>query len=286
MVIPDRLARGWQGDEQGEAWLRGLPDAVHELTDRWSLSLGRPFDHEEVSCAWVAPARRPDGSHAVLKLGLPHFEAEHEIAGLSFWSGEPTVRLLEADHDLNALLLERCHPGTPLRALPEREQDVVLAGLLRRLWRKPEEGVPFRHLSELRSQWVELSSLDPNRHDLPLIRDGRALFDELASSSEDDVLLATDLHAGNVLRAEREPWLVIDPKPFLGDPAYDATQHLLNCEARLCSDPFGTLTRVAELLDVDAERVRRWLFSRVAGERLPSDGSDDLLALARKLAPQ
>ena len=35
------------------------------------------------------------------------------------------------------MLLERCEPGTLLRALPEPEQDVVLAGLLRRLWRAP-----------------------------------------------------------------------------------------------------------------------------------------------------
>jgi streptomycin 6-kinase len=48
------------------------------------------------------------------------------------------------------------------------------------------------------------------------------------------------LVAGNVLRAAREPWLVIDPKPFIGDPAYDATQHLLNCVERLRADPLGT----------------------------------------------
>jgi streptomycin 6-kinase len=63
------------------------------------------------------------------------------------------------------------------------------------------------------------------------------------------MLLATDLHAGNVLRAEREPWLVIDPKPFVGDPAYDATQHLFNCGARLRADPEGTISRFADCLE-------------------------------------
>jgi streptomycin 6-kinase len=43
------------------------------------------------------------------------------------------------------------------------------------------------------------------------------------------VLLCTDLHAENVLAAEREPWLAIDPKPCIGDPAFDAIQHMLNC---------------------------------------------------------
>jgi streptomycin 6-kinase len=61
--------------------------------------------------------------------------------------------------------------------------------------------------------------------------------------------------AGNVLRADRQPWLVIDPKPFVGDPAYDATQHLLNCGVRLRSDPENTIRRFADLLDVDGECV-------------------------------
>jgi streptomycin 6-kinase len=97
------------------------------------------------------------------------------------------------------------------------------------------------------------------------------------------VLLATDLHAGNILRAQREPWLVIDPKPFVGDPAYDATQHLLNCEARLRADPETTIRRFAELLEVDDERVRLWLFARVAAESRDV-WDDDTLALARALA--
>jgi Aminoglycoside/hydroxyurea antibiotic resistance kinase len=69
--------------------------------------------------------------------------------------------------------------------------------------------------------------------------DATRLFNDLPRTTPMDVLLASDLHAGNVLRPEREPWLVIDPKPFVGDPAYDATQHLFNCEVRLRSDPRG-----------------------------------------------
>lgn len=98
------------------------------------------------------------------------------------------------------------------------------------------------------------------------------------------VTLATDLHAGNVLRAAREPWLVIDPKPFVGDPAYDATQHLLNCVDRLQADPFGTINRFADLLDVDRDRVRLWLFARLGAE--PRDDWNDsrLIDPARALS--
>jgi streptomycin 6-kinase len=81
-----------------------------------------------------------------------------------------------------------------------------------------------------------------------------------------DVLLATDMHAGNVLAAHREPWLLIDPKPHVGDPAYDVLQHLLNCRQRLTADPGGLADRLSALLDLDAHRVRLWLFARCVQE--------------------
>jgi aminoglycoside phosphotransferase (APT) family kinase protein len=84
-------------------------------------------------------------------------------------------------------------------------------------------------------------------------------------------MLATDLHAGNVLRAEREPWLVIDPKPVVGDRSYDATQHLLNCRTRLLSDPAGTMQRFADLLQVDYERVRQWTLPDLRSSQVPRE---------------
>ena len=98
-------------------------------------------------------------------------------------------------------------------------------------------------------------------------------------------MLATDLHAGNVLRAEREPWLVIDPKPFVGDPAYDATQHLLNCETRLRAHPDGTIRRFSDLLGLDSGRVRLWTFARLAAEWRGWSNAAGMLDLARLLAP-
>jgi streptomycin 6-kinase len=82
------------------------------------------------------------------------------------------------------------------------------------------------------------------------------------------VLLCTDLHAGNVLAARREPWLMIDPKPFIGDPAFDPIQHMLNCDARLVADPTGLAQPMAGLLALDPHRVRLWLFARCAQESL------------------
>lgn len=284
MIVPERLAEACRRAPGRIAWLERLPDVIRELQERWSLSLGAPFDGVDVSCAWVAPANRADGTRAVLKLGMPHFEAEHEIQSLRFWDGGPTVRLLDADVRLNAMLLERCEPGTSLRELPEEEQDVVVAGMLRRLWRRPAASHPFRPLSAMTESWAAETRAAAQEWSAPgLVQEGLRLFEQLSRPSDDDVLLATDLHAGNVLRARREPWLAIDPKPFVGDRAYDATQHLFNCKGRMLSAPDATIRRVADLLGVDGGRVRLWMFARSAAE--PRDTwSEDSVALARSLA--
>jgi streptomycin 6-kinase len=217
---------------------------------------------------------------------MPHIEAAHETQALRFWDGDGIVRLLEADEDLNAMLLERCEPGTPLRELPETEQDVVIARLLRRLWRKPDSPHTFRPLSVMLEHWsAETMASAPRWLDAGLVKDGLRMFEELSQPSIDDVLLATDLHAGNVLRAEREEFLAIDPKPFIGDRAYDATQHLLNCRHRLIVSTDSTIRRCSDRLDVDVERVRLWMFARAAAE--PRDVWDERsTAFAKLLAPK
>jgi streptomycin 6-kinase len=121
------------------------------------------------------------------------------------------------------------------------------------------------------AQWAEEFSAQITARadvvDPGLAREGMALFRALPTDADRSVLLVTDLHAGNVLAARREPWLVIDPKPYVGDPAYDGTQHLLNCTERLQADPAGLADRMADLLEVDRVRLRRWLFARCAGQR-------------------
>jgi streptomycin 6-kinase len=284
VFIPARLAAACRDSAERRRWLERLPEAISELQGRWGVSLGHPFDGPDVSCAWVAPMVCRDGTRAVIKLGMPHMEGTHELQALRFWDGDPTVRVLDADIELNAMLLESCEPGYALRELPEPEQDIVIAGLLRRLWRRPVFRHPFRPLATMTMSWAEETRAAASRWpDAGLVQEGLRLFDELSGASPDDVLLATDLHAGNVLSAQREPWLVIDPKPFIGDRAYDVTQHLLNCPGRMRADPLGTIYRLADFLDIDHARVRLWMFARsAAGPR--RTWNEDSLSLARRLA--
>jgi streptomycin 6-kinase len=287
LKVPAQLAANCAKTPDRTAWLERLPEVIEELRLRWELDLGSPFDGPEVSAAWVASARCRDGTSVVFKVSMPHLEADHEAAGLRFWDGHPTVRLLDADDGLGALLLERCDPGTWLRTVPEEEQDLVLADLLPAMWRRPDQRLGFSSLSAMIELWVEETRQNEEHWPDPaLVRDGLVMFEALAADdSEGGVLLGTDVHAGNVLRAKRSPWLVIDPKPFVGDPAYDATQHLMNCEARMREAALPTIQRFAGLLDVDADRVRRWMFARAAAENRDDWGNDVWMSIARDLRP-
>ena len=269
LTLPERLVAA--AAEGREGWLSTLPATVEHVKERWSLEIGEPFEPGGRT-AWVAPVRDADGSELVLKVGWRHHEAANEADGLRAWNGDGAVRLHAVDEsdDTVVLLLERCSPGTALTERPEREQDEVVASLLRRLWLQPATGHPFQSLQVMCNAWAdefEAKQSDGRvRLDRGLARDGVELFRSLPASATSAVLLCTDLHAENVLAAEREPWLVVDPKPFVGDPTYDPLQHMLNCRDRLHSDPHALAHRMADLLDLDPGRLLLWLFARCVQE--------------------
>lgn len=286
--ISKELFANCQKGPDRQAWLRGLPILVEDLLVRWSLRVGEPFDRAG-SCSWVAPVTRANGGSAVLKLAMPHIEGRDEISGLRFWNGESTVKLLEADPESGAMLLERCLPGTTLHAEPETRQDEVIANLLKRIWsltRNPSlDLLGFRPLAQMIELWnCETLAQRDLWPDNELVEEGLRAFRDLVRPAPNDVLLATDLHAGNVLRSQRERWLMIDPKPFIGDRAYDPVQHVMNCQIRLHQDPMQLISRVADLTEVDTERLRLWTFARAAAD--PRDNWKDArwMRTARMLA--
>ena len=287
LVLPRNLEIAAEGEGRQEWLAMTLPTALGQARRMWSLTVGEPFQPGGQT-AWVAPATDAAGAGLVLKIGWPHAEAAHEADGLRAWAGSGAVRLRAAHDfgDATALLIERCVPGTPLSRRPEPEQDTTIAALLRRLWIEPERDHPFPSLQLMCRRWAEefeqRAGAGQVRLDPGLARAGIALFRELPATATSQVLLCTDLHAGNVLAAAREPWLVIDPKPHVGDPAYDPLQHMLNCGERLRSDPRGLARRMASLLGLDPGRVLLWLFADcvVQSPEWPS-----LAAVARSVAP-
>ncbi len=286
LLIPPRLARSAVSSGWG-AFLQQLPGFVAEAGDLFGVDVMAPFLPGGTT-SFVAPVRTEGGGEAVLKITWPHPEAADEAKGLSCWAGEGAV-LLQGEARLEGgwlLLIERCRPGRELGERPEEEQDAVLAGLLRRLWSAPTAGHFFRPLSEMCDRWADEYERRPApagaRLDAGLAREGIALLRHLPRQERETVLLATDLHAGNVLSAGREPWLMIDPKPYLGDPAYDLTQHLFNCLPRLLAAPAPTIGRLSSLAGVDPARVRLWCFAR-AVEASPQWAG--MAELARLLSP-
>jgi streptomycin 6-kinase len=257
-LIPSSL--NWlRASDAGRHWLERLPRLVEECAERWSLSLERPFPYAYASLA--LPGVAPDGTVCVLKIQFPDRESEHEAAALALWDGDGAVRLLGRDGERHALLLERCRPGTPLY---ERDEDAaldVMVELLPRLW-KPARG-PFRSLAEEAAWWAERLPVHWQRHGRPF--EGRLLdaalqaLRDLPASQGDQVLLHQDLHAGNVLRAEREPWLAIDPKPLAGEREFGIAALVRGGE--LGRGPHHVrhrLNRLTDALGLERERARQW----------------------------
>jgi streptomycin 6-kinase len=266
-----RTVEGWPTPE-GRAWLDALPALIGELAGHWQLELGPVFVPGGVT-AYVAPARRVDGTHVVLKVVIPHREARDEAHALRVWNGTGAVQLVDEAREHGALLLEPCEPGTPLSGVDDRDAILdIAAGVLSRLWSVPvPDAAPFEPLEAIADWFAELVRERQEKCGQPvdarLVDEGLEALRELPRTASTRVVLHHDFHPGNVLAAQREPWLAIDPKPQVGDPAFDPLQLILQTSDPLDDpDPAATirtrLLRLSETLRVDADRVRAWGVAR------------------------
>jgi streptomycin 6-kinase len=262
--LPESLA-WWAGRPDGAAWLARLPRLAAECAERWSLRLGAPFAGGYVSL--VLAAERADGTPAVLKLNFPEEETTHEADALAFWAGDGAVRLLEHDRGRDALLLERCVPGTQLWEVEDDELATrIAAGLFRRLWRPASERHPFRPLAVEAARWADELPAEWEALGRPferaLVDEAVAFGREAAGDQGEQVVLHQDFHGGNVLRAGEE-WVAIDPKPLVGEREFDAASLLRDRRWLLAEPDFAK--QVGRRLDVleselglDRERLRGW----------------------------
>jgi len=241
--------------EAERAWRARLPRLVDRCAELWSLELGEPFTGGTASL--VLAARLPNGADAVLKLSFPHRESEHEADALARWDGAGAVRLLAHDRKRTALLLERCRPGSPLSDLPALEALDVFAGLVSRL--AVPAGAGFRTLADEAAWWMSYLPDRWKRSEPDLLRAAMDALGELSHTQGEQVLVHQDVHAGNVLRAEREPWLVIDPKPLVGEREFALApivrgRELGHSEEAVCT----RLEWLSAELGLDRERARGW----------------------------
>jgi len=289
LALPERLQRAINASGRDDllAWANGLAEILVGVAEEWELTVGEPFTPGG-QCAWVAPAVTSSGESFVLKLAWVHSEARDEAVGLRAWNGKGAVHLIR-QHTVNsttsALLIERCEPGWSLAStLPESERDPIIASVLQKLWIRPAPELRLRPLSDMCAKWAdEYAAQSPLvNSDLGLRRMSLDLLRSLPNDPTPQCVLVTDLHADNVLAAARQPWLAIDPKPYVGDPAYDVVQHIGTSYTRVQLDPDGLVNRMSDLAGVEADRVRLWLFARCMQE---SAGQPWLYEVAKKVAP-
>ena len=270
MILPDGVLAFAERGPDWAALVERLPKLAAGLLEEWQLTVDGDPMHGY--CALVLPVRTTGGRPAVLKIGAPGDESEHEHLALQHWHGRGAVELLRADPHRCALLLERLHPED-LTDLWDLEACEVVAGLYARLH------VPappqLRPLTTYIQRWgADLAQL-PRNAPVPrrLVEQALALGrDFVADPASTGTMTHTDLHYENVLAADREPWLAIDPKPMSGDPHYELAPMLWNRWEELAGDVRrGVRRRFHALVDaagLDEDRARDWVVVRMVHNAL------------------
>ncbi|MEI8412360.1 MULTISPECIES: aminoglycoside phosphotransferase family protein [unclassified Kribbella] len=264
-MIPAAFARGTleREGESAKLWLAELPAIVEGLLSRWECSVDGAVTHGRVGV--IVPVRCAAGS-AVIKVSFPHPGNLHEPDALAAWGGGGAVLLHEREDELFAMLLERVHPAT----LADAADAARVAGQLsRRLAIPAPAGLP--RLQDRADEWDEQLRKDAFEleHRLPAsaLDAALAVIDELGRDQPDTVIHG-DLHPNNILRADREPWLAVDPKGWVGDPAYDGATFLRpRALALIESDDLvkalhHELEVFAEAAELDPARLRLWAHLR------------------------
>lgn len=276
--LPEGLTRLSQTDD-GAAWLSRVPQLVERARDRWSLDVGPPFSAG--SASWTALAR-PSGEidwSLVLKIAYPHREAAAEADGLLHWHGHGAPRLVDVEPQDWALLMAAVRPGTAMAAGLWPAAQALRAGarVLAQLHAVPiVEPHPFENLAQTVAWWRDLvarrsveQTWAPVDHEL--VSTWHEVLDQLMGAPSRKVLLHGDANPGNLLAAEdghRVQWFAIDPKPVVGDPAFDPWPLLEQVDPNPfeSADPAGELLErtalVAGVIDVPAWRVAGWSLVR------------------------
>jgi streptomycin 6-kinase len=242
-----------------DVWLERVPQLLNECAEEWALRLGSPYP--QGAGGYVVRAELDDGTPAVLKLIYPHREAENEADALRVWDGDGAVQLLHHDPERWAVVIERCDPGTLLAESEAETALDVLIDLLPRLWKDADGRFPSladevnRWLGDIPSEWERTGR--PFERELldGVMETLRALSD----SQGEQVLLHQDLHTDNVLAARREPWLVIDPKPLLGEREFSVAPIVRDYVlGHSRGDVLRRLDRLTSQLDLDRARAIGW----------------------------
>jgi streptomycin 6-kinase len=277
----------------GAEWAAGLPRLLAGVLDDWGLEPAGPAMTGRT--AVVVPVLRGDDV-VMLKVGWPHREAAAEHLALRHWGGRGAVRLVAADPSRGALLVEAVDPGRDLESADVDVDDAcaVIGDILRRLHVPAPPQV--RTLSGFAAEQVARLAEAGDRLPRRFVDRASRLVAELSQDPDcDTTLLHTDLHFGNVLAGQREPWLAIDPKPMAGHPGFELQPVLRNRTGELGKGPtFRYLVRrrlrvVCAAAGIDEDIARLWTIvnsvfqANWSAEEGDADGVTLHLAIAKAL---
>ncbi|WP_436739221.1 aminoglycoside phosphotransferase family protein [Streptomyces sp. BBFR102] len=268
---PERLARALaENSDDGDAmWRERLPGLVDEALDACGAVPERvhaPGGRSSV----VVLVRLADGAPAVLKLAPPSAAPQGEALALGRWDGWGACRLL-ARPAPGALLLERLRPDVSLRSLAQAKALLEAADTVRKLWVEVPVGSGLPTVAERTA--TQAATLDgaPEMY-RPLVEAARAARAESLADPPEELLLHGAYGQGKVLAGDRAPWLAVGPSPVTGERAYDLARLGLDRVEDLVGADTGSstsrrrLSRLADSLDVDRDRLRAWtLFRAVYG---------------------
>ncbi|MGW3329044.1 aminoglycoside phosphotransferase family protein [Streptomyces rubiginosohelvolus] len=270
--IPQRLVASYATGfgEEGRAWIAGLPSLAADLLERWQLRRDGVVRSGQASL--VLPAVRHNGTRAVLKLQLSREETTAALIGLRTWNGDGMVRLLDHDPASSSMLLERLDGARTLASIDDDDVAMgILADLHARLVAVPAPP-GLRGLGEVAAAMLEqvpqavARLTDPADRDL--LRGWASAVAELADEPGDR-LLHWDLHYDNVLAADREPWIAIDPEPLAGDPGFDLWPALDSRwdDVVAQGEPLRVVRRrfdlLTDTLGLDRARAAGWTLGRL-----------------------
>ena len=235
------------------AWDATTLELVATMLDRWHLTAGAAF--EGGVAASVIAVTTSDGTPAVLKVGYPHWEAIYEAVGLDAYGAELAPRVLRQDAWTWSLLIESVEPGIQLSktTLAPDAALTAAARLHRRLAASPvPEGVPT--LAEVVESYLRPARVLAND---PLVSRALDELDRLSTDSAPTMLLHGDFNPGNILTSGAG-FRVIDPKPLVGDPAFDLWPLL----EQVGVPSEASLALLARITGYPPDRIARWCFAR------------------------
>ncbi|HMS38845.1 MAG TPA: aminoglycoside phosphotransferase family protein [Pyrinomonadaceae bacterium] len=232
------------------------------------LSVKKPFPN--LSYNFVALCVCENGSEAVLKIALPlnNREIFNEASFLQLSDSKAAVKLLNSDINRRSILLERLMTGKHLKEVfcQEEAKTVEIAiGIMRRILKKPPRNPAFPRLED----WFNNFFIKSPKTNFPFefLRKTRGFFEELSLAPK--FLIHGDLHHENILLAQREPFLIIDPKSVFGNISYEIAVFLnnhfwwLNGQSNLKGKLDVVIERFSEAFEIKLEDLRKWAFCQM-----------------------